>query len=175
MFQLEDNGTTVDIRTHILETLLLVGHPKRIIIDLTNTSCSHSVKPSHIFWKDLPILKLTCLGTECDITIQNNTQNVLSFLLKHVIIDSLVSHFSILIDLKLPTWDQFYEFVFVINKEGFISTIPTSRPLSPVHLSKLVKYINIQTDRKSIKKDDSDLMDILVPNDLLLRDFKIRM
>ncbi|PWI49252.1 hypothetical protein CEE45_02610 [Candidatus Heimdallarchaeota archaeon B3_Heim] len=174
MFESNEKGFNPNLRVHTLDTLLSLGQVRRITIEFRNDYCGHSTKPSQIYWRDIPILRVKCLGTECDIRIQNNKQEVIFFLMKNVIKLPFVRFISILLELRLPSWETLYEFAFVLNSEGKMFITPTSHNISAVDLKKLTKYVTAQASKKFEKEIDEDLLDILLPETIPLRDFKIR-
>ncbi|MHA2175896.1 MAG: hypothetical protein ACXABI_13765 [Candidatus Hodarchaeales archaeon] len=174
MFRNEETRVTTNHRTHFLETLLALGEAKKITIEFMTDYCNHSSKPSSISWKDIPILRLKCEGTECDIHIQNNTQNIVFFLLQNLSDLPFVKFISLLIDLKIPSWDRSYEFIVIIDSLGNTSLIPSNRNFSSLDLKKLIKHLEIHTERKISSQNEEELIDILFSDKIPLHEFKIR-
>ncbi len=174
MFENNDKVPLLSLPAHLLDTLLTLGQVRRITFEFLDNYCSHSTKPSQIYWREIPILRIKCLGTETDIRIQNNKREVIFFLLKNIVQLPSVDFTSILLELRLPSWKQSYEFIFVLSKEGKMLITPTIKNISAIDLKKLAKYINTQAKRLFVEEDNEDLLDILLPDTLLLRDFKIR-
>ena len=178
MFQVDELGLRPNQRAHLVETLLSLGHVKRITIEFLREYCNHSSnssKPSQVYWREIPIFRLKCEGKECDLRIQNNTQNVVFFLLKNIIQLPSVRFVSLLIDLRLPSWEKTNEFAVIVNRIGKMLIIPTSQNLSSLVIKKLLKHINIQVTKKILRENDLELIDIILPESLPLSDFKIRL
>ncbi|MHA1977387.1 MAG: hypothetical protein ACW98F_09810 [Candidatus Hodarchaeales archaeon] len=174
MFETNENGSIPNLRAHLLDTLLSLGQVRRITIEFLDDYCDHSTKPSQIYWREIPILRVKCLGTESDIRIQNNKEEVISFLMKNVITLPFVRFISILLEIRLPSWDRLYEFAFVLNSEGKMFITPTSHNISAADLKKLTKYVNVQANRSFAKEIDEEIIDIILPDTIPLRDFKIK-
>ena len=174
MFESNERGNLPNLRAHVLDTLLSLGQVRRITIEFRNDYCSHSSKPSQIYWRELPILRVKCLGTESDIRIQNNKNDVIFFLMKNVIQLPFVQFISLLVDIRLPSWDKLYEFAFVLNSEGKMLISPSNHNISASDLKKLKKYVTVVANKSFTKEIDEDLLDILLPDTLPLRDFKIK-
>ena len=174
MFESNAKGFNTNLRVYTLDTLLSLGQVRRITIEFRDDYCSHSTKPSQIYWQNIPIHRLKTLGTECDIRIQNSKQKIIFFLMKNVIQLPFVRFISILLELRLPSWDTLFEFAFVLNSEGKMFITPTSHNISAVDMKKLTKYVTAQAHKKLEKEIDEDLLDILLPETIPLRDFKIR-
>ncbi|MHA2388332.1 MAG: hypothetical protein ACXACW_06385, partial [Candidatus Hodarchaeales archaeon] len=101
-------------------------------------------------------------------------KDIVFFLMKNVIKVPFVCFISILLELSLPSWDRLYEFAFVLSSEGRMFITPTSNNISAVDLKKIAKYINVQANRSFAKGIDENLIDIILPDTIPLRDFKIR-
>ncbi len=174
MFETNETDNIPNLLTHFLDTLLSLGQVRRKTIEFLDDYCNHSTKPSQIYWREIPILRVKCLGTEIDIRIQNNKKEIVFFLMKNVIKIPFVRFISILLEIRLPSWDRLYEFAFVLSSEGRMFITPTSHNISTVDLKKLAKYVNVQVNRSFAKEIDEDLIDIILPDTIPLRDFKIR-
>jgi hypothetical protein len=174
MFQIDEFVQRLNDRAYLIENLLSFGFVKRINIEFLHEYCKHPSKPSQIYWREIPIIRIRCTGKECDIRIQNNSQNVVFFLLKQIIQLSSVRFISVLLDLRLPSWDKPYEFVIIINRIGKMLIIPTSQKFSSKEIKKVEKHIKIQVSKKISQEKDLELIDIILPESLPLSDFKVR-
>ena len=174
MFQVDELLQRFNDRAYLIENLLSTGHVKRITIEFLREFCKHPSKPSQIYWREIPIIRIRCIGKECDIRIQNDTQNVVFFLLKQIVQLPSVRFISVLLDWRLPSWDKPYEFAIIINRIGKMLIIPTSQNFSSKEVKKLQKHITIQVSRKISQKKDLELIDIILPDSLPLSDFKVR-
>ncbi len=174
MFESKEQVSLPILRAHVLDTLLSHGQVRRITIEFLDNYCNHSKKPSQIYWREMPILRVKCLGTEIDIRIQSNKQEVVSFLMKNIIQLPFVRFISILVEIRLPSWNKLYEFAIILNTEGKMLITPTKINFPAIELKKLTKYVKAQANRSFTQESDEDLLDILLPESLPLRDFKIR-
>ncbi|MHA2288580.1 MAG: hypothetical protein ACXABG_07325, partial [Promethearchaeota archaeon] len=102
MFEKSEAGEIPNLRVHLLDTLLSLGQVRRITIEFLDNYCDHSTKPSQIYWREIPILRVKCLRTETDIRIQNNEKKIVFFLMKNLVKLPFVSFISILVDIRLP-------------------------------------------------------------------------
>ena len=174
MFQIDELLQRLNDRAYLIENLLSTGFVKRITFEFLREYCKHPSKPSQIYWREIPIIRIRCTGKECDIRIQNNSQNVVFFLLRQIIQLSSVRFISVLIDLRLPSWDKPYEFVIIINRIGNMFIIPTMQNFSVKEIKKLQRQIMIQVSKKISQEKELELIDIIVPDSLPLSDFKVR-
>ena len=143
-------------------------------IEFIDEYCKHSAKPSQISWRDIPIMRITCLGSEINFQIQNDNKKTLFFLLRQLLQLPSVRYITLLIMLRLPPWDKLHEFIIVISHEGKILIIPTDHSFSSMELDKLLKILIIQTERKIDNEQDLGLIDILLPDTNPFHEFKIR-
>jgi len=156
-----------------IEVILELGRVKGISLDFMSEICYHPSHTSQIFWQEIPILRIRCLGAHCDFEVFNNTQNILFYLIQPVIQHQKFQYASLLVDLRLPSWKYLYEFLLVLNRSGSFSLCPTRKPLSAIELSKLNKQCKIQAEKKIEKKKDHYLLDAITPNPFPNSDFRI--
>ncbi len=161
-------------RTKFFEVLLTLGKAKQVSIEFKDKYCNHSAKPSQIFWRDIPIMEIKCLGNEINFQIQNDREKTLFFLLRQLVQLSSARYITILIQLRLPSWKKSHEFIFVLNSVGESFIIPTDFNFSSMELKKLLKIVMIQTEKKIDDEQDFDLIDILSPDTETFHEFKIR-
>lgn len=174
IFDINEPVVSSNYHTQFLEVLLTLGKTKQVNIEFIDEYCKHSAKPSQISWRDIPIMRITCLGSEINFQIQNDNKKTLFFLLRQLLQLPSVRYITILIMLRLPPWKNLHEFIIVINQEGKVLIIPTDHNFSLMELKKLLKILLIQTERKIDSEQDLDLIDILLPDKNPFHEFKIR-
>ena len=174
IFDINESALTLDYRTQFLEVLFNQGKAKEVNIEYSKEYCKHPSKSSQIFWRDIPIMRINCLGTEINFQIKNNKENILFFLLKHIIKNPSIQYITILIKLRLPQWKRRREFLIILNGEDNISIIPTEDNISSIELKKLLKYLTIETKRNYKDDQNLELIDILIPDTESYNEFKIR-
>jgi hypothetical protein len=174
IFDIDEPVIASNYRTQLLEVLLNSGKTEQVNIEFMEKYCKHSAKPSQIFWRDIPIMRIKCLGSEIDLQIQNDKKNTLYFLLRNLVQLPSVRYISILIQLRLPPWKKLQKFIIVLNRVGNIALIPTENSFSSMELKKLLKNLRIKTKRKLDKEQNLELIDILLPDSKPFHDFKIR-
>ena len=174
IFDINKPVTSSKYCTQILEVLLILGKAKQVNIEFLEKYCKHSDKPSQIYWRDIPIMGIKCLGREINFQIQNDKKNTLFFLLRQMVQSPSVSYITILIQLRLPPWERAHEFIIVINRTGKVLIIPTDHAFSSMELKKVSRFLMIRTERNINSEQDFDLIDILIPDTNPFNDFKIR-
>ena len=160
--------------SRIVETLLEIGETLMVNIEFTDNFCKHSTKPSKIFWRDLPIMKIECLGKEINFFIQNNNENIINFLLKNLFQLPSIHCIKLLVKLRLPQWYKAQEFIVIINKLGGICILPTDFSFSSKELMKLQKQVKMYSERKIINEEHLELIDVLFPDEEIFNEFRIR-
>ncbi len=174
IFDINEPTAFSNYHTQLLEVLLTLGKTKQVNVEFIDEYCKHSAKPSHIYWRNIPIMRIKCLGREINFQIQNDNKKTLFFLLRQLVQLPSVRYISILIMLRLPPWDKLHEFIIVISHEGKIVIIPTDLNFSSMELDKLLKFLIIQTEKKIDNEQNLSLIDILLPDTNPFHEFKIR-
>ncbi len=174
IFDINEPISSSKYRTQFFKVLLTLGKTRQVNIEFIDKYCKHSAKPSQIYWRDIPIMRIKCLGSEINFQIQNDNKNTLFFLLRQMVQLPSVRYITIMIMLRLPPWEKPHEFIIVLNRGGKVFIIPTDNNFSSMELKKLLKYLTIQTERKIDTEQDLDLIDILLPDTKHLHEFKIR-
>ncbi|MFX0171290.1 MAG: hypothetical protein ACFE9L_05170 [Candidatus Hodarchaeota archaeon] len=155
------------------EAILTLGRVKGITIDFLSEICTHPTRTSQIFWHEIPIMKIRCFGTQSDFEVFNNNQDILFYLIQPVIHISKLQFVSLLVDIRLPSWNNFHEFLFVLYRIGKLILFPTMKSFSSTDLIKLRRVCKIQAEKNIVKKQDLDLLDVIAPNPFPNSDFRI--
>ncbi len=166
--------SSFDYRTQFLEVLLGQGKTKQVNIEFLHNYCKHSEKSSQIYWRDIPIMRIKCLGSEIHLKIINNKENILFFLLRQLVQLPSIHNITILINLRLPQWKNYREFLIVLYGFNSISILPTEDNIPSMELKKLLKHLTIKTNRKEKNDQGLELIDILLPDTQSIHEFKIR-
>jgi len=174
IFDIIEPNSTSNFRPQFFEVLLTLGKTRQVNIEFKDNYCEHSAKPSQIYWRDIPIMRIKCLGKEIDFQIQNDKKNTLFTLLKQLVQLPSVRYITILIHLRLPPWEKSQEFIIGLNRGGKILIIPTDYSFSSMELKKLLKFLMSQTNRRIDNQQNLDLIDILLPDTNPFHEFKIR-
>ena len=156
-----------------VEAILDMGRVKRISINFLTNVCNHSNHPSQIFWHETPIAFIKCLGVQCELEVLNNKQNIIFQLIRPLIQLPHMRYIAILVDLCLPGWNSYQEFIMVLNHTGKLLLIPTEIILSPLELLKLKKYWKIQTNKFVKLKNNLKLLDVIAPRIFPNSEFRI--
>ncbi|MFX0051494.1 MAG: hypothetical protein ACFE8U_09400, partial [Candidatus Hermodarchaeota archaeon] len=154
------------------EAILELGRVRGITIDFLSEICTHTTRTSQIFWQEMPIVKIRCLGTQSDFEVFNNNQDILFYLIQPLIRYSQLQFISLLVDFRLPSWTNVHEFLFVLNRSGNIILFPM-KSFSSKDLTKLRRVCKIQAEKNIEKKQDLDLLDAIAPNPFSNSDFRI--
>ena len=174
IFDIKEPMSSFDYRTQFLEVLLNQGKTKEVNIEFLQKYCTHSSKPSQIYWRDIPIMRINCLGSEINFQINHNKDNILFFLLRQLVQLPSIRYITVLINLRLPQWIKPREFLIMLNGIENISIVPTEENISSAELKKLLKHLTIQTKRFLGNDQGLELIDILLPDTRSFHEFKIR-
>lgn len=146
-----------------VEAILGMGQVKRISIDFLTEICHHPSHPSQIFWREIPIVRIKCLGVQCEFEILSNAQNILYQIIQPVIQLPHLRYIATLVDLRLPGWNSYQEFIMALNRVGKLLLIPTKIALSTLELLKINKRWKVQTNKLLELKNDLKLLDVIAP------------
>jgi hypothetical protein len=174
IFDINDPVVSFDYRTQFLEVLLKQGKTAQVNIEFLHNYCKHSAKPSQIYWRDIPIMRIKCLGSEINLKIKNNKVNILFFLLRQLVQLPSIRNITILINLRLPQWKKGREFFIVLYGLDSISIVPTEDNITSMELKKLLKHLTIKTKQRERNDQGLELIDILLPDTQSFHEFKIR-
>ncbi|MFX0016589.1 MAG: hypothetical protein ACFFB2_16340 [Promethearchaeota archaeon] len=156
-----------------IEATLEMGRIKRIGITFLTSLCHHPDNPSLIHWREIPILRITCFGHYCEFIILKNKLNILFYLIHPIIQQTNVRYIALLIDVRLPWWNDYHELILVLNCVGKLLLIPTEITLSSLELKKINKIWEIRVNNLLKLKNEPKLLDIIAPNDFSWHDFRI--
>ncbi|UCG90494.1 MAG: hypothetical protein JSU57_01820 [Candidatus Heimdallarchaeota archaeon] len=156
-----------------VEAILELGRVKRISIDFLSDICHHPNHPSQIFWHEIPIVCIRCIGAQCDFEVLNNIQNILFQLIQPVIQLPIVRYIAILVNLVLPGWNTHQEFIMALNRAGKLLLIPTEIALAPLELLKLKKNWRIRVNKLIELKNNLKLLDAIKPRLFPNSEFRI--
>ncbi|UCG01735.1 MAG: hypothetical protein JSW11_19265 [Candidatus Heimdallarchaeota archaeon] len=156
-----------------IEAILKIGLVKRICTDFLSEMCPHPNHSSQIYWREIPIVKISCYRVQCVFKILSNKQDILFRLIQPVIQHTNVRYIALLVDLSLPGWTNHQELIMVLNRAGKMLLIPTETALSPLDFYKIKKYWKIQVNKCLKLKDTLKLLDIIAPESFPQNDFRI--
>ncbi|UCE14127.1 MAG: hypothetical protein JSV04_02855 [Candidatus Heimdallarchaeota archaeon] len=157
----------------LVESILSLGKIQRISIDFTNELCNHANQPSQVFWREVPIVRIKCMGVQCEFDVVNNQQDVLFHLIRPVTRLTRVRYIAVLGDFRLPGWSRMEELIVVLNRAGKLLIVSSQNPLSTVYLSKLKRRIKAHANKLLRIKDEVQLLDIIAPDIIPNNEFRV--
>lgn len=156
-----------------VESILSLGRVKRIDIDFSSEFCNHANRPSQIYWREVPIVRLKCLGVKCELEIVNHQQDILFQLILPVTRLPGARYMAVLGDFRLPGWRRMEELIVILNRAGKLLIVPSQEPLSTIYLSKLKKRIKAHTNKLIRIKEEIKLLDIIAPDLIPKNEFRV--
>ncbi len=160
-------------REALIKAIFEFSRIKTINFEFNLKICHHPNRFLTIQWREIPILRIKCIGDQCDLNVLNQKQNILFNLIKPLIHFSDVRYISFLADLRLPGWSNFHELIISLNRAGGFFLYPTQINLSLRELKKLKRRLNIRKMKIFNQSNDFDILDAISPNHFSLSDFKI--
>ncbi|MHA1971784.1 MAG: hypothetical protein ACTSW1_02255 [Candidatus Hodarchaeales archaeon] len=160
-------------RSSQLEGLITLGKIKKIKFEFLKSMCHHPGHPIAIHWRDNRILNLECENNTCEIKIENRTKNIFFQLIQPVVQHPEIRYISILNDIRLPYWNKYYEFIFILNRARKTLIIPTEKTFSLKMINRLKKDWLILVERLVQQKEEMDIIDLASPRPFSYSDFKI--
>ncbi|MHA1330757.1 MAG: hypothetical protein ACTSR2_06750 [Candidatus Hodarchaeales archaeon] len=173
MFNKNQNYSYSINRSSQIEGLLVLGKINKLRFEFLKSICHHPNQSITIHWRDIKILTLKCEDNICEITVESRAKNIFFQLIQPLIQHPEIRYLSILNDIRLPYWEKYYEFIFVLNRAGKTLIIPTEKMFSLKRIDRLKKDWLIIVQKFTKQKEEMDILDLASPRPFSYSDFKI--